>query len=60
MINSPNVEKLDGKLGGGASHLKQKKDLNGSSQLQAHSELGLHKYLMNPNLAQAMYWISIN
>jgi hypothetical protein len=55
MINSPNVEKLDGKLGGGATYSKQKKELNGSSQLQAQSELGLHKYLMNPNLVQAMY-----
>ena len=55
MINSPNVEKLEGKLGGGATYSKQKRDMNGSSQLQAQSELGLHKYLMNPNLAQAMY-----
>ena len=59
MINSPNVEKFDGKLAGGAAHSKQKRDLNGSTQLQAQSELGLHKYLMNPNLAQALYWISI-
>ena len=55
MINSPNVEKLDGKIGGGVLNSKQKRELNGSSQLQGQSELGIHKYLMNPNIAQAMY-----
>jgi len=55
MINSPNVEKLDGKIGGGVLNSKQKRELNGSTQLQGQSELGIHKYLMNPNIAQAMY-----